>query len=145
MIVHPKLPLQADVTCVPAKETNGLWSTPLNQVTVGSNIRRARIGRRLNASRRLERQRRGEVLVHGFVDITSKWYTGYHTSAGTKRSSASDLFVDANSDADSEEPYDSEVFAAVGDSDDEPPNKLSEEMREQVEMFLNLQKAADEL
>ena len=50
------------------------------------------------------------------------------------------------SDTDNEEPYDSEGFAGVGDSDDEPPNnyKLSEDMREQVEIFFNLQKAPDE-
>ena len=72
LIVHLKLPLPADETFVPLEEKNGLWSTLLNQVTVGSNIRRARIGRRLNAFRRLERQRRGEVpaLVLRFVDIT---------------------------------------------------------------------------
>ena len=90
LIVPLKLPLPAYETCVPAEEAKGLWSTHLNQVTVGSNIRRARIARRLNASRRLERKRRGEVpaLVLGFVDITSNWYTGCHTSPGSKRSFA---------------------------------------------------------
>ena len=48
------------------------------------------------------------------------------------------------SPTDTEEQYDSEGFAAVGDSDDELPNnfKLAEEMREQVELFLNMQKTA---
>ena len=51
----------------------------------------------------------------------------------------------SRSHSDNEEPYDSEGFAAVGDSDDELPKnyKLSEEMREQVELFLNMRKAAD--
>ena len=119
LIVHLKLLLEAYETCVPAEEAKGLWSTHLNQVTVGSNIRRARIARRLIASRRLERQRRREVpaLVLGFVDITSNWYTGCNISAVTKRSSASDLTADAKrsrrspststSITDNEEPYDS--------------------------------------
>ena len=49
------------------------------------------------------------------------------------------------SDTDKEESYDSKGFAVVGDSDDEPPKNfnLFEELHEQVEIFLNLQKAQD--
>ena len=123
----------------------------------GSNIRRARVRRRITASRRLERQRRGEVpaLAPGFVEVSSNYYTGYHSAVGTKRAFAFGLTTEAKrsrksqvasvSDDDNEEPCDSEGFAAVADSEDEQPNNymLSEEMREQVEIFLNLQKAQE--
>ena len=157
MIVHLKLPLLAVNTRVPVEETRGHWSALLRRVTVGSNIRRAGIRRKITASRRLERQRRGEVpaLAPGFVDVLSNYYTGYHSAVGTKRSFAFGSTTDAKrsrksdvasvSDDDNEEPCDSEGFAAVADSEDEQPNNymLSEEMREQVEIFLNQQKAQE--
>ena len=90
MIVHFKLPLPADNIRVPVEETRGHWSASLRRVTVGSNIRVARIMRRITASRRLERQRRGEVppLAPGVVDVSSNYYTGYLSAVGTKRSFA---------------------------------------------------------
>ena len=105
----------------------------------------------------MERQRRGEVLAlaPGFVDVSSNYYTGYHSAVGTKRSSAFGSTTEAKrsrksqvasvSDDDNEEPCDSEGLAAVADSEDEPPNNylLFEEMREKIKTFINLQKAQE--
>ena len=157
MIVHLRVPLPADETRVPAEENNGLWSIPLKDFTVSSNIRRVNIARKRQATRRFERQRRGEVptLALGFLDVSSNLYTGHRSSTGTKRSSASDVSIEAKrsrrspstsrSHSDDEELSDNDGFAAVGDSDDEWPNtyKLSDDMRENVQFFLKLQKAAD--
>ena len=98
-------------------------------------------------------------LVHGFVDITSNYYTGYYAICKKRCSSSninrldnakrlrrsevtnvSDVDVDGGM-------QDSEGFADVVDSDEEasPPNTLSDDMREQVEIFLNLDKAATKL
>ena len=88
------------------------------------------------------------ALAPGFVDVSSNYYTGYHSAVGTKRSSAFGSATEAKrsrksqvasvSDDDNEEPCNSEGFAAAADFEDEQPNNymLSEEMREQVEFFL---------
>ena len=102
------------------------------------------------ATRRLERQRRGEVpsLAHGFVDITSNYYTGYYTTCKKRFSSSTNNRLDnakrlrrsevtsvSNVDVD-DEMQGSEGFANVVDSDEEasPPNNLSDDIREQVEI-----------
>ena len=71
MIVHLRVPLPADETRVPVEEHNCLWTILVKEVAVGSNIRRATIKLKWQATRRLERQRRGEVpnLAVGFIDV----------------------------------------------------------------------------
>ena len=61
LIVHLRALLPADETLVLVEENNGVWSIPPKEVAVGSNIRRANIRRTRQATRRFERQRRGEV------------------------------------------------------------------------------------
>ena len=136
------------------QQIEGCFCIPFKEVIADSNIRRANIARRRQATRCLARQRIGEVptLAAGFVDSASNWYTGQRTSTGTKRSSASDVSVEAKrsrrspstsrSHSDDEDLSDDDGLAAVGDSDDERPKnyKLSDDMREQVELFLDFNK-----
>ena len=129
----------------------------MRRVILCSAIRCARLRRKVTATRRLERQRRGEVpsLVHGFVDITSNYYTGYYTTCKKRSSSSTNNRLDnakrlrssevtsvSNVDVD-DEMQDSEGFANVIDSDEEasPPNNLPDDIREQVYIFLNFDKA----
>ena len=165
LMVYLQLPLPADNIRIPIEDTIGHYRTPTRRVTLCSAIRCARLRRKVTAIRRLERQRRGEVpsLAHGFVDITSNYYTGYHTTgkrAGQKRfsSSTNDRLDNAkrlrksevtsvsNVDVD-DDMQDSEGFADVVDSDEEasPPNNLSQDIHEKVEIFLNLDYAATKL
>ena len=79
IVVRLTLPLPADNILIPIEETRGHWRAAMRRVTLCAAIRTARETRRITATRRLERQRRGEVppLAHGYVDITSNYYTGY--------------------------------------------------------------------
>ena len=135
----------------------------MRRVTLCSAVRTAREARRTTATRRLERQRRGEVppLVHGYVDVTSNYYTAYNSSSsvirrlssGTlkhhlkaKRPRASELRsvseIDIVNDI-----QDSEGFADIVNSDDEasPPDDLPESMLKQVEAYLDLRLTSDSM
>ena len=72
-MVRITLPLPADQILIPIEETRGHWRATMRRVTIGAAIRIACETRRITATRRLERQRRGEVptLAHGYVGITS--------------------------------------------------------------------------
>ena len=86
-IVRLTMPLPADTIIIPLEESRGHWRTSMRRVTLSSAVRAARGARRTTATRRLERQRRGEVppLVQGYVDVTFNYYTAYSTSSSSIR------------------------------------------------------------
>ena len=70
MTVLITLALPADETRVPIEGAASHWRDHLKETTAGANIRKALFLRRRQASRRFERQRKGEVppLAPGFYD-----------------------------------------------------------------------------
>ena len=100
-------------------------------------------------------------MAHGYVDVTSNYYTAYCPSSSVikrpssgirkrhlkaKRSRGSELKsiseIDTNNDI-----QDSEGFADIVNSDDEasPPDDLPETMLKQVEAYFNLLRTSDDI
>ena len=132
MTVQNKLGLPADEARVPIEDPAPHWRNPVKETTVGANICKASFLRSRPASRRIERQRRGEVptLSLGFYDSASNWYSKLlMRSAGEKRSSASSVSVDpkrcrlspstSRSHSDDDAASIGSGFAVVADSEDE--------------------------
>ena len=119
------------------------------------------------ATRRLERQRRGEVpsLVPGYVDITSNYYTDYtnpssssrRLSSGTikhhlkhskrPRSSNPRSISEVDIAHDAHDMQDSDGFADIHESDEEasPPEDLPPDMLHQVQAYLDLTIATNQM
>ena len=129
----------------------------MRRVTLNSAVRNAREARRTMATRRLARQRRGEVpsLVPGYVDVTSNYYTAYSTSSSSSKRLSSGIIKrhlkhfkrPRSSELQSVSEIDighdmqgSEGFADIENSDDEvsPPEELPDSMLKQVHAYFDL-------
>ena len=93
LVVRLTMPLPADIKNIPWEESRGHWRAAMRRVSLNSAVRSAREARRTMATRRLERQRRGEVpsLVPGYVDVTSNYYTAYSTSSSSSKRRSSGI------------------------------------------------------
>ena len=167
IIVRITVPLPAGNHSIPWNGSKGHWRASMRRATVVSAIRNSRGARRIMVTRRLERQRRGEVpsLVPGYVDITSNYYTAYTTpssssrrlSSGTikyhlkhsKRPRTSDPRSVSEVDIahDAHDMQDSDGFADIEESDEEasPPEDLPPEMLHQVQAYLDLTIATNQM